>query len=119
MMPPKCTCRSLAMMSAMWSWMTFTSSLQLENNTQFGPSVRACENRRCGEPAVVNRSNAALTSAGAQVLPSAVNGSAVQFEESGTRASISDAGSWPFWPVRRMPPGVSVTKVPASSKCPT
>ena len=65
-------------------------------------------------PAVVNVSNAALTAAGAQVVPSAVNGSAVQLEESATRASISDAGppAKPLAFVRRMPPGVSETNCP-------
>ena len=62
----------------------------------------------------MNVSNAALTAVGAQVVPSAVNGSAVQLEESATRASISDAGppTKPFALVRRMPPGVSDTNWP-------
>src|SRR5215475_5777015 len=93
-----------------------TSSLQLANRTQFGPPVRACENRRCGLPAVVNVSNGALTAAVGQFEPSAVNGSAVQFDDSATRASISDSGP-PC--CRRMPPGVSVTNRPVLSKWPT
>ena len=51
-----------------------------------------------------------------------MNGSAVQLDESGTRASISDGV--PAVAVgairgRRMPPGVSDTKAPVASKCPT
>jgi hypothetical protein len=63
---------------------------------------------------VVNVSKAALTSAGGQFVPSAVNGSAVQFDDSGTRKSISDAG--PRGGMSRMPPGVSVTNWPVVSK---
>ncbi len=59
---------------------------------------------------MVNVSNAALTAAGAQLEPSAVNGSAVQFDDSATRASISDAAS--CCPISRIPPGVSETKAP-------
>src|SRR3954452_6111559 len=57
-------------------------------------------------------------SAGAQAVPSLVNGSAVQFEEIGTRASIRSAGRPLNW-FRRMPPGVSPVKAPVASKWPT
>jgi hypothetical protein len=79
--------------------------------------MSACANRRCGVPAVVNVWNGALRSPGVQAVPSLLNGSAVQLEESATRASISDSG--PRGGIERMPPGVSVTNVPSALKCPT
>src|SRR6188472_3059589 len=88
----------------------FTTRWHLKKSTQFGPPVAACANSFCGVPDWVNVKNGAFTAAGGQLVPSIVNGSAVQFDESGTRKSIGSArlcrGS------RRMPPGVSETTRP-------
>ena len=77
---------------------------------QLIPPITAWPNSRCGLSSVVNRSNGALTCAIGHAEPSLVNGSAVQLDDNGTRASISGAvrnrGAW------LIPNGVSDTNTP-------
>ena len=77
-------------------------------------------------PAGVNVMNASVDRGRAHVVPSAVNGSAVQLEESGTRKSISDARTTRIlgvgqadaaWRVEdELPVGLEVPDEPAASR---